>query len=297
MITLNEMLEHNSSVEVIKLMLDQSASTQLNQALIDFQQQAPEILKLDEGQNLIGEVYDYAKLEDIQRAIKTPLADNGLSYRFNQKQRGNIVTVQCVISHIAGGSNFITMSAPTQETDKLVSEQITATTTSYLKRYTLINALGLIVANIDHDAINLPYEKRKKSSAKPTQIDSDQEQQIAPLKVPNDEPELISEIEVLEKRWETQAEIKRNEPRTIDDEHLLMITLEEDETERFNREVELTQNVVVLDIVDDIHGLCIYQIQAVKSDLKSLLERAQIPVYLDDGSQLIKDRGLLNADL
>lgn len=153
---LDKVIAHNSSVEVIKLFLEQEKQTEFNKALIEFRAECPQIEKLDQGQNLIGEYYDYAKLEHIQSKIDPVMYKHGLFYKFNQKQRGNMVTVQCLVSHVSGHKESTTMSATIQHTDALVSEQQTATTTSYLKRYTLVNALGLVVKGQDSDCNKAP---------------------------------------------------------------------------------------------------------------------------------------------
>ena len=156
---LDKVIAHNSSVEVIKLFLEQEQKKEFTKALIKFRQQCPEIEKLEEGENLRGELYNYAKLEMVQRKVKTPLCDNGLFYRFNQKTRGETVTVQCVISHVSGHYESSIMSAQCGRDMALTSEQQTAVTTSYLKRYTLWNALGLTLVDADTDGASKPKTK------------------------------------------------------------------------------------------------------------------------------------------
>lgn len=239
---LDKILSHNSELEVIKLLLNQDKEQKFNEAMLQFKSVVPAITKTEQGQNLIGEVYDYAKLEDIQEKIKQHLIDNNLSYRFNQKQRGNVVTVQCVVTHVAGGSSSTTMSAHIQETDALVSEQQTATTTSYLKRYTIVNALGLIIEGQDTDASTQRFNGLGDTNTHKTHNEAvralreslqPEHEKPAPqieLEVPNDDEELEAVLGDLEKNWKEEGQetpepgqntenVKRYEIRAMVDEH------------------------------------------------------------------------------
>lgn len=215
---LDKILSHNSELEVIKLLLNQDKEQKLNEAMLQFKSDVPAIPKTEQGQNLIGEVYDYAKLEDIQEKIKQHLIDNNLSYRFNQKQRGNVVTVQCVVTHVAGGSSSTTMSAHIQETDALVSEQQTATTTSYLKRYTIVNGLGLIIEGQDTDASTQRFSGLGDASTHKTHNEAvkslrerlqPEQETPAPqieLEVPSNDEELEAVLGDLEQSWKEEEQ-------------------------------------------------------------------------------------------
>lgn len=237
---LDKILSHNSEIEVIKLLLNQDKEQKFNEAMLQFKSAVPAIPKTEQGQNLIGEVYDYAKLEDIQEKIKQHLIDNNLSYRFNQKQRGNVVTVQCVVTHVAGGSSSTTMSAHIQETDALVSEQQTATTTSYLKRYTIVNALGLIIEGQDTDASTHRFNGISDTNTHKTHNEAVKElrERLEPeqkkpapkidLEVPNDDEELEAVLGDLEQSWKEEEQqepeqstenVKRYEIRAMIEEH------------------------------------------------------------------------------
>lgn len=237
---LDKILSHNSELEVIKLLLNQDKEQKLNEAMLQFKSDVPAIPKTEQGQNLIGEVYDYAKLEDIQEKIKQHLIDNNLSYRFNQKQRGNVVTVQCIVTHVAGGSSSTTMSAHIQETDALVSEQQTATTTSYLKRYTIVNGLGLIIEGQDTDASTQRFSGLGDASTHKTHNEAvkslrerlqPEQETPAPqieLEVPSNDEELESVLGDLEQSWKEEEQpepeqskesVRRYEIRAMIEEH------------------------------------------------------------------------------
>lgn len=160
-----DLVKSGASLEVIQYIMNEKNAEDFFTALSDFSAEVPNIKKNDLGKNLINQSYHYAKIEDIQNAIKPSLQKFGLVYRFNQKQRGNFVTVQCVITHKNGYSQSTTMSALIHETNALVSEQQTATTTSYLKRYTLSNALGLTIEGVDNDVNPIANQKTEKSKS------------------------------------------------------------------------------------------------------------------------------------
>lgn len=200
---LETILSHNSDLEVIKLLLNNEAQEAFQSALNEFSMSAPVIKKDATGVNLACESYQYAKLEEIQKEIKQHLFDNGLSYRFNQKQRGDVVTVQCVITHTKGHSITATMSAPIEQTDKLVSEQKTATSTSYLKRYTLVNALGLIIEGQDTDA-NPQQPKPTIEEIKAPVVD-------VPLAIENDDEDIDDAINNLVFKEEEERKIRKFE--------------------------------------------------------------------------------------
>lgn len=237
---LDKILSHNSELEVIKLLLNQDKEQKFNEAMLQFKSVVPAIPKTEQGQNLIGEVYDYARLEDIQEKIKQHLIDNNLSYRFNQKQRGNVVTVQCVVTHVAGGSSSTTMSAHIQETGALVSEQQTATTTSYLKRYTIVNALGLIIEGQDTDAstqrfnglggtnTHKTHNEAVKALRERLQPEQEEPEPQIELEVPNNDEELEAVLGDLEQSWKEEEQrepeqstenVKRFEIRAMVEEH------------------------------------------------------------------------------
>lgn len=99
--------------------------------------------------------YSYAKIEDIAAAIKKPLSDNGLSYRFEQSTEqsssGLFVTVTCILTHRDGHFEQAQMSGYQDASGKKNPIQQLASTVSYLRRYTLTGVAGLTVAEEDND--------------------------------------------------------------------------------------------------------------------------------------------------
>jgi len=95
--------------------------------------------------------YDYAKLEDIAKAIKPALKESWLSYRFNQEQHENIIKVTCIVTHIDGHSESSSISANPDTSGNKDFLKAIGSTISYLKRYTLTGLLGVIVGGEDDE--------------------------------------------------------------------------------------------------------------------------------------------------
>lgn len=95
--------------------------------------------------------YSYAKLEDITEAIKPFLYDNGLSYRYEQATDDKAITVTCIVSHEQGHEERASMTAYPDQSGSKNTIQQTASTVSYLRRYTVTGALGITVADEDDD--------------------------------------------------------------------------------------------------------------------------------------------------
>jgi len=123
-------------------------------AMARFQESTPKIEK--KGRVSFNKTaYSYAKLEDIAEAIKKPLAENGLSFRFEQKteqiQSGIFLTVSCIITHCDGHFESTLMSGyPDASGGKNPIQQI-ASTVQYLRRYTLTGILGITSSDEDND--------------------------------------------------------------------------------------------------------------------------------------------------
>ena len=116
------------------------------QAMSDFQANCPVIVAKKAGHN-----YKYAPLGDIISQVKDLLQVNGLSYRFEQSQSDNQITVTCVVSHRSGYSEQMTMSGAPDTGKAKSGIQATASTVTYLRRYTLTGALGIVTADEDSD--------------------------------------------------------------------------------------------------------------------------------------------------
>lgn len=97
--------------------------------------------------------YNYASLEDIFEQTKEALFDCGLTYQFAQEQTDKALTVTCVVSHVDGHSEKCAMSAGADKSGSKNDIQALGSALTYLKRYALLGALGIAVADEDTDGI------------------------------------------------------------------------------------------------------------------------------------------------
>lgn len=117
-----------------------------------FQSKCPIIEKKGETYNKTA----YAKYEDISIAIKPILAQTSLGYRFEQEQdyQNKLIKVTCIVSHKDGFFKETSMSAPADTSGNKNFIQAIGSTITYLKRYTLLSALGIAVGGEDIDGEN-----------------------------------------------------------------------------------------------------------------------------------------------
>lgn len=120
------------------------------EALMKFQSEAPEIRK-NKTVSFGDTKYNYAPLADVTRQIKDLCKDCGLSYRWEINDTKEEIKVTCLITHTSGHSEQTTMTASPDVSGKKNQIQARGSAIEYLKRYTLIGALGLSTADSDID--------------------------------------------------------------------------------------------------------------------------------------------------
>ncbi|MDA3807560.1 MAG: ERF family protein [Thiomicrorhabdus sp.] len=163
-------LEKGGDISSLEKLMDLQERAQANQAkqgffnaMSDFQASLPVIEKTgkasfptkDQQGRVNGKMeYDFAKLEDIAKLIRPAIKSCGLSYRFEQSTASGRYRVVCIVSHREGHSEQTEMEAPADSSGKKNPIQQIASTISYLRRYTLTGALGIIVGGEDNDAVD-----------------------------------------------------------------------------------------------------------------------------------------------
>lgn len=147
------------------------------EAMTNFQSEVPEIRKSKKVS--FGETkYDYAPLADITRQIKDKCKQYGLSYRWEIQDTKEEISVTCLITHLDGHSERTTMTAPPDTSGKKSAIQSRGSAIEYLKRYTLIGALGLSTTDSDVDGyqpeidIDILHKQYMVEYGKLIQIDS-----------------------------------------------------------------------------------------------------------------------------
>jgi len=119
-------------------------------SLTIFQANVPEIRKTKHVS--FGETnYHYAPLADIVRQIKETCKRCELAYRWEIDDTGEQIKVTCIVTHSSGHSEKTTMTASPDASGKKNQIQARGSAIEYMKRYTLIGALGLSTADTDID--------------------------------------------------------------------------------------------------------------------------------------------------
>ncbi|AVA33340.1 ERF family protein [Cupriavidus metallidurans] len=95
--------------------------------------------------------YTHAELSDVTDAVGPAMAKHGLSFAWNILQDNGLITVECVITHELGHSEKVVMSGPPDNSGKKNVIQQTASTITYLQRYTLLAVTGMSTKGMDDD--------------------------------------------------------------------------------------------------------------------------------------------------
>lgn len=132
-------------------------------AMADFKAKCPAISRKTQNAYFKRKIVDrngvsrdvpttYASLEDIGETIRKPLEECGLSYRFDGlKVEGDMVTLNCVVSHVGGHSERSPVSLPYKSNAGCSDQQKMGAAMTYAQRYSLIQALGLTTCEEDVD--------------------------------------------------------------------------------------------------------------------------------------------------
>ena len=120
-------------------------------SLIAFQTACPVISKSTTANIKPGFSYRYCPIEEIAHAIRPLLEQFQLGYRWFAAQQGNQLTVTCRISHALGHIEETSLTVPVG-IDPMRPAWPVAQSLTYAKRYTLCNALGIVVGGEDDDA-------------------------------------------------------------------------------------------------------------------------------------------------
>lgn len=151
------------------------------EAMSKFQSTAPEIRKTKKVgfETAKGKTeYHYAPLSDITRQIKDACEAVGLTYRWEIKDTTAEIHVTCKITHVAGHTEETTMTASPDVTGSKNPIQARGSAIEYLKRYTLIGALGISTADSDVDGelppidLDILHQQYMREYGKLIQIDS-----------------------------------------------------------------------------------------------------------------------------
>lgn len=117
-------------------------------AMSQMQPKLPAVDKTGENLHLKSK---YAKLEDIQSAVRPLLSEHGFAVRWTSETIDGKICVTCIITHKDGHSERDTLPLPVLTQNGTNALQQHGVTMTYGKRYTLCNVLGIQLGGEDSD--------------------------------------------------------------------------------------------------------------------------------------------------
>lgn len=143
--------QSNASIEQMQQLFElqlryeaNEARKAYNDAMANFRENAPAIARTRTGHNI-----KYAGLSESIEAIQPLLSQFGLSHQWKTRQDGNLITVECTVTHRMGHSESTSLSSAPDTSGSKNAIQAIGSTVSYLERYTLYAILGLSSREMD----------------------------------------------------------------------------------------------------------------------------------------------------
>ena len=147
-------MQNGGSIDQLEKFMDLQRKWEADQArkayvadMAEFKKNPPTIIKdkLVGYENRDGTFTDYkhATLGNVTNTIIEGLAGHGFSHRWDVRQNGPVIEVDCTITHRMGHSETVTMQAGKDDSGKKNAIQQVASAITYLQRYTLLAATGL----------------------------------------------------------------------------------------------------------------------------------------------------------
>jgi hypothetical protein len=156
----------NADIDKLERLMDlqerweaKEAKKSFNAALSRFQATCPTIICRKKGHN-----YKYAPMCDVVKQVSGLIADNGLSYRFEQQSVNGMICITCVVSHVGGHSERLKLEANADTSGSKNGVQAIGSTLTYLKRYSFLGSFGIATADEDIDARTPPKPEGKKGN-------------------------------------------------------------------------------------------------------------------------------------
>jgi hypothetical protein len=147
--------------------LNRNAKQAFTADLAAMQAELPLVGKAGEGHNKAK----YAKLEDINEAIRPTLQKYGFAVTFRTKQTDKTLTVIAILSHKLGHSEDTDLILPLDTSGSKNAVQAVGSTISYGKRYSLCALLNISTGD-DNDG-NLPPQNNSEQQVQKTPIADD----------------------------------------------------------------------------------------------------------------------------
>jgi len=162
MLLMQQAITGGASIETLEKLMALQERWEAKQAqkaffetLSEFQENCPDIRKTKkvkfETKTGGTTEYSYAPLADIDRQLKKLMSEIGFSKRWEIQDNANKIKVTCIITHSLGHSEKTTMEAEADTSGSKNPIQARGSAIEYMKRYTLLGALGITTADSDID--------------------------------------------------------------------------------------------------------------------------------------------------
>lgn len=169
-------------IELQKDILHVQAIEAFNVAFVAMQNDLPSIGK--HGKIIVKGALrsHYAKLEDIQAAVRPILQRHGFALRHRTewpKEKTGIIRVVGILAHVQGHSEESAFEAPMDASDYRTDIQSMGSTVSYGRRYTTIDLLNLRQVGVDDDGQKGPSRQRETTEAPPAHTTGHEQEPIS----------------------------------------------------------------------------------------------------------------------
>lgn len=153
-------VQQNADIDKMKQLMDLQERWEKNEArkafvvaLNAFKADAPKIIKTKEVSFGVGKTsYKHALAGVASEQIGEALAKVGISHRWDVAQpEGGKIKVTCILTHAQGHSEHVSLEATPDTSGSKNSIQAIGSTVSYLQRYSLLAATGLVPMDADDD--------------------------------------------------------------------------------------------------------------------------------------------------
>lgn len=124
------------------------------------------------------ERYRYAPLDVIVKQTQKIIAKNGFSYMIKIEHENREIKAVCVVTHSAGHSEESAFLAPISDNTFMNKQQHYASASTYAKRYSFCNALGILTGDEDDDSNSVPNKPAGNTNAPPPKNNNKKEEEF-----------------------------------------------------------------------------------------------------------------------
>lgn len=127
--------------------LNRQAEQDFNEAFKDLKSELSPVVN-----NAQSHTNKYSTIDHIQKTIASPMARHGFTINWDVTKDGETIVAKCFLSHCGGHKSFSNAFAVIESSSRATNKsQAIAIATTYAKRYSLLNVLGLTTTNEDTD--------------------------------------------------------------------------------------------------------------------------------------------------